>query len=125
MLLTTLTRPLNIVDELLRVLRPGGLLYFTVNVHHPAYQLASNAHGVWNAIGIHLELSAFADHTVHFTENRIGQYFEKLPIEVLEHSSTVDMIRSNLKRTKSRTPVVLAKRVFYKNALFELIARKI
>jgi SAM-dependent methyltransferase len=118
------TRPLAIVDELVRVLRRGGLLYFTVNVHHPVYQLASNAHGAWNAIGINLELSPFADHTVHLTENRIGRYFEKLPIEVLEQSSTVDLIRSDLKRTKARTPAVLAKRVFYKNALFELIARK-
>ena len=40
------TRPLAIIDELIRVLKPGGTLYFTVNVHHPIYDLASRAHGM-------------------------------------------------------------------------------
>ena len=118
------TRPLAIVDELVRVLRTGGLLYFTVNVHHPVYELASKAHGAWNALGIKVELSAFADHTIHLTQRRIGNYFEKLPIEVLERSSNVDLTRSAVRQTKARTAEALAKRVFFKNALFELIGKK-
>jgi len=118
------TRPLAIVDELVRVLRPGGLLYFTVNVHHPIYEFASKAHGAWNAVGIRLELSAFADHTVHLTEAKIGSYFEKFPIEVLERSSTVEATRSALKQNAARNADALTKKMFYKNALFELIARK-
>ncbi|CAN5283427.1 hypothetical protein BH20ACI1_BH20ACI1_28270 [soil metagenome] len=44
--------PIKIVEELARVLKPEGLLYFTVNIHHPIYSLASDAHGWWNALGI-------------------------------------------------------------------------
>src|ERR687893_2915001 len=33
--------PALIASELTRVLAPGGLLYFTVNVHHPVYGLAA------------------------------------------------------------------------------------
>jgi SAM-dependent methyltransferase len=115
------TRPLRIVDELVRVLRTGGLLYFTVNVHHPVYDLASKAHGAWNTLGIKVELSAFADHTVHLTERRIRDCFERLPIETLER--TVDLTRS-VSRPEARAAEKIAKKVFFKNALFELIARK-
>jgi SAM-dependent methyltransferase len=118
------TRPLAIVDELVRVLRPGGVMYFTVNVHHPVYELASKAHGLWNGIGFPLELSAFADHTVHLTEGRIGQYFEKFPLEILERNSTVGSTRSEQRRSPIRNADSVAKKVFFKNALFELIARK-
>ena len=117
------TRPLAIVDELVRVLRPGGVLYFTVNVHHPVYELVSKAHGAWNAVGIKVELSAFADHTVHLTENRIESYFEKFPVDILHQSSTVNGTRSAFRRTKARNADLL-KKLFFKNALFELIARK-
>ena len=118
------TRPLAIVDELVRVLRPGGVLYFTVNVHHPVYELVSKAHGAWNAVGIKVELSAFADHTVHLTENRIESYFEKFPVDILHQSSTVNGTRSAFRRTKARNADALLKKLFFKNALFELIARK-
>ena len=118
------TRPLAIVDELVRVLRTDGLLYFTVNVHHPVYELASRAHGAWNALGVKFELSAFADHTMHLTERQIGTYFEKLPIEELERTSTVEVTRSALSRARTLSAEALAKKVFFKNALFELIARK-
>jgi SAM-dependent methyltransferase len=118
------TRPLSIVDELVRVLRPDGLLYFTVNIHHPIYEIASKAHATWNAIGISVELSAFADHTVHLTETRIENYFKKFPIEVLEQSSTADASRAASRRAKARNADALAKKLFFKNALFELIATK-
>ena len=44
--------PRKIVEEMARVLAPGGILYFTVNVHHPIYGLASHLHGAWNAVGL-------------------------------------------------------------------------
>src|SRR4029079_670076 len=36
--------PGTIVKELVRILKPGGLLYFTVNVHHLFYSVAAQAH---------------------------------------------------------------------------------
>ena len=42
--------PIAILEDIVRVLKPSGLLYFTVNIHHGIYSLASTAHGLWNAL---------------------------------------------------------------------------
>ncbi len=119
------TRPLAIVDELVRVLKPGGLLYFTVNIHHPIYELVSKAHGAWNELGIKLELSAFADHTVHFTDRRIKSHFNTLPIEVVEQHSMFDLERPGAEQASIQNARDIPKKLFFKNGLFELIARRI
>ncbi len=117
-------RPLAIVPELIRVLKPGGLLYFTVNVHHPLYNFASNLHGAWNAIGVKVELSAFADHTIHLTEDRISAAFVGQPLEIISKRSTVDETRSIQRSARALNPDSILKKVFFKNALFELIAKR-
>ncbi|MGE3465537.1 MAG: class I SAM-dependent methyltransferase [Pyrinomonadaceae bacterium] len=118
------TRPLDIIDELIRVLKPGGLLYFTVNVHHPIYDLASRAHGLWNALGLKLELSAFADHTIHLTNERIKTEFEAKHISVVSQSSTIEATKAAQRRVRRLDPDSILKNLFYKNAVFELIARR-
>jgi len=55
--------PRAIVRELVRILKSGGLLYFTVNIHHPLYFVAARAHSTWHALGIAYEIGPFADHT--------------------------------------------------------------
>jgi SAM-dependent methyltransferase len=117
-------RPLEIVDELIRVLKPGGLLYFTVNVHHPLYDLASRLHGAWNAVGLKIELSAFADHTVHLTEKQIAAVFRNKPLHVIEQNSTVDHTRRKQRALPPTDLDHIIKKVFFKNALFELLAQK-
>jgi SAM-dependent methyltransferase len=115
-------KPLKIIDELTRVLKPGGLLYFTVNIHHPIYDAASKAHGAWNALGIRFELSPFADHTIHLTENRIKSVMARQPIKIIEENSTVKETKAGYRRSKSLNPEQLLKKVFFKNALYEVIA---
>ncbi len=61
-----------------RVLAPAGLVYFTVNVHHPFYALASTLHNWWNMLGISYEITPFADHTVHLTLDRARGLFNGL-----------------------------------------------
>ncbi len=117
-------RPLAILDEIVRVLKPGGLLYFTVNVHHPVYEIASRAHGLWNAAGLKFELSAFADHTVHFSERRIRDEFARRPLKPLSQSSTVIETRARQRNGIASNPDALLKKVFFKNALFEFIGVK-
>lgn len=117
-------KPLQIVDELIRILKPGGLLYFTVNVHHPFYDLASKAHGAWNALGIKFEISPFADHTVHLTETQMREFFANKPLEIVEMNSTVNATKIALKQIKSPNAEQRFKKIFFKNALFELIAVK-
>ena len=116
--------PLRIVDEIVRVLKPGGVLYFTVNVHHPIYESASRAHGLWNAAGLRLELSAFADHTVHFTEASIRKAFSQRALEMVSQSSTVADTKKAQRNLKGTNPDALLKKVFFKNALFEFLGLK-
>lgn len=115
------TRPFAVVDEIIRVLKPGGLLYFTVNVHHPFYDLASRAHGAWNALGIKFELSAFADHTVHLSEKQIAGVFAKLPLKVFQQNTTIAATKKAQRSAPLTNPDALLKRIFFKNALFEVV----
>jgi SAM-dependent methyltransferase len=117
--------PVKIVDELVRVLKPGGLLYFTVNVHHPIYDLVSRAHGAWNSLGLRLELSAFADHTVHFTESQISDVFTRQPLKIVEQNTTVFEIKAAQRAAKAVNPDALLKKMFFKNALFELVGVRV
>lgn len=115
-------RPFAIIDEMVRVLQPGGLLFFTVNIHHPIYHYASMAHGAWNALGLKIEISAFADHTVHLTEKRIADYFSRLPLKIVAQSSSAAREREAGRNVTSQ-PLSL-KKVFFKNALFEVFAER-
>jgi SAM-dependent methyltransferase len=115
--------PHRIVAELARLLRNGGLLYFTVNVHHPVYALASAAHGAWNAMGLRYEIGPFADHTVHLTADGARRLFRGLPLRRLEEC--VDMAPAHAAAgAPARHPGDRLKRLFFKNARYELIARK-
>jgi ubiquinone/menaquinone biosynthesis C-methylase UbiE len=115
-------KPISIIEEFSRVLKSGGLLYFTVNVHHPIYQIASNMHGLWNALGIKFELSPFADHTIHFTETRVLQVFDSLPFDIIEQYSTIDELKKNNRLSNSTGIEGRLKKLFFKNALLEIIA---
>ena len=118
------TRPFAVVDEIIRDLKPGGLLYFTVNVHHPFYDIASRAHGAWNALGIKIELSAFADHTVHLSEKQIAAAFAKLPLKVSQQSTTIAETKKAQRSAPLSGPDALLKKIFFKNALFEMVAER-
>jgi ubiquinone/menaquinone biosynthesis C-methylase UbiE len=54
--------PSQIVRELTRILVPGGLLYFTVNIHHRVYAVAAGVHSSWRGLGFPFEVGPFADH---------------------------------------------------------------
>lgn len=116
--------PLKIVYELVRVLKPGGLLYFTVNIHHPIYDLASKAHGAWNALGLRFEISPFADHTIHFTEDKMREFFARLPLKIFQQNSTVEQTKAAYRQIKSPSAEQRLKKMFFKNALFEVVAVK-
>ena len=114
--------PRRIVEEICRVLKPGGLLYFTVNVHHPFYHYAATLHAGWRALGLPFEIRPFADHTVHLTLPAARALFAGLPLRAIEETSDVAELKRQLRRTKG--PAVWLKRLFFKNGLYELIARR-
>lgn len=114
--------PARIVRELARVLAPGGLLYFTVNVHHAVYGAAARAHAAWNALGLHFEIGPFADHTVHLTPAGVRRMFAGLPLHVVEENLDIAETLRDARALAPRHAGDLLKRVFYKNALHEIIA---
>ena len=116
--------PSGIVAELARILTPGGLLYFTVNVHHPIYALASHVHGAWNALGVQYEIGPFADHTTHLRLDDARRLFDGLPLQILAEHSNVDEAKAFAKHSKRRHLGDFAKQIFFKNALYGVIAER-
>jgi SAM-dependent methyltransferase len=117
--------PKQIVVELVRILKPGGLLYFTVNVHHPVYALAAGLHSSWRGLGVSYEIGPFADHTTHLTLPSAAELFKRLPLEILSEKSNIDEARARARKQPARHMGDKLKRVFFKNALYELVARRI
>ena len=117
--------PIGIVGELVRILKPGGLLYFTVNVHHPVYAMAAGVHSGWRALGVPYEIGPFADHTTHLTLPAASRLFQQLPVEILSEKSNIDEARARARKQPARHVGDRLKRVFFKNALYEVIGRRI
>ena len=116
--------PETIVRELVRILAPKGLLYFTVNVHHSLYAVAAQAHATWQAVGLPFEVGPFADHTTHLTPKTAKGLFQDLPIRILSEKFGIEDAKARARKLPPRHVGDRLKRLFYKNALFEVIARK-
>lgn len=117
--------PRRIVEQIARVLAPGGLLYFTVNVHHPFYNMVARSLDAVRAVGVPLEIGPFADHTVHLTPSAAARLFDGLPFERISESADIGKAREAARTQPPRHPGDLLKRLFYKNAVYELIARRL
>jgi SAM-dependent methyltransferase len=117
--------PARIARELTRVLAPGGLLYFTVNFHHAVYSAAARAHSAWNAAGLRLEIGPFADHTVHLTLSAARSLFDGLPLRAIDESGNVSDAKRAARLRPPRHAGDRLKRLFFKNALYELVAERI
>jgi SAM-dependent methyltransferase len=116
--------PKKIVGELARILTPGGLLYFTVNIHHPLYAVAAGVHSGWRAIGVPYELGPFADHTTHLTPQAAAALFKNVPLQILSATSNIVEARARARNRPPRHAGDRLKRVFFKNALYEVVARR-
>lgn len=114
--------PRRILEEIARVLTPGGLLYFTVNVHHPVYHWTATAHSAWRALGIPVEITPFADHTVHLTLDAARRLFAGLPLRIVRQSDTIDETKREGWTAPARHIGDRLKRWFFKNARWEAIA---
>ena len=117
--------PQKIVTELARILVPGGLLYFTVNIHHQLYALAAGVHSSWRAAGVPYEVGPFADHTTHLTLETATKLFDGLPLQLLSTKSNIDEARARARERPARHLGDRLKRVFFKNALYEVVARRV
>jgi SAM-dependent methyltransferase len=116
--------PARIVSELARVLAPGGLLYFTVNVHHAVYHWAAQAHAAWHAAGLPFEVGPFADHTVHLTPDAARRLFDGLPLRLLAERDNIAETKQQERERPPRHMGDRLKRLFFKNALYEVVAER-
>jgi len=114
--------PRRIIEEIGRVLKPGGLLYFTVNVHHPLYGWAAAAHAAWRGLGVPVEITPFADHTVHLTIDSARRLFAGVPLTILRETDTIAETKRSGRGTAVRHAGDRLKRWFFKNARWEAIA---
>jgi SAM-dependent methyltransferase len=114
--------PAAIVEEMARVLAPSGVMYFTVNVHHPIYAIASAIHAAWNAVGIRFEIGPFADHTTHLTESAARRLFRRLPLRIVSESVNRAEAKEAARKLRPRHLGGWIKRAFFKNVLYEVIA---
>jgi SAM-dependent methyltransferase len=112
--------PRRIIEEIARVLAPGGTLYFEVNIHHPFYHVAATTHAAWRALGIPFEITPFADHTVHLTLDAARALFDKLPLRILEETNDIEEVKRQYPRVRHAGDRL--KRLFFKNAKYEAIA---
>ncbi len=117
--------PSEIVRELARVSAPGGLVYFTVNFHHAVYSWAARLHAAWNAAGLRYEIGPFADHTVHLTLKGARGLFDGLPLRVLEERHDEEDARALARRRPPRHAGDRLKKLFFKNALYEVVAERL
>jgi SAM-dependent methyltransferase len=117
--------PRKIVSELARILVRGGLLYFTVNIHHQFYSIAAGLHSSWRVAGVPYEVGPFADHTTHLTLSAAANLFRDLPLEILSATSNIDEARARARKQSARHIGDRLKRVFFKNALYEVVARRV
>jgi len=117
--------PRKIVGELARILVPGGLLYFTVNIHHQFYAFAAGMHSSWRAAGVPYEVGPFADHTTHLTLAAARSLFHNLPLQMLSANSNIDEARARARKLPVRHMGDRLKRVFFKNALYEVVAQRV
>lgn len=117
--------PKRIVGELARILVRGGLLYFTVNIHHPVYAVVAGVHSSWRAVGVPYEVGPFADHTTHLTLDAAEGLFQNLPLEILSKKSNVEEARAHARKQAPRHAGDRLKRIFFKNALYEVVARRV
>ena len=116
--------PSRIVRELVRILKQGGLLYFTVNVHHGVYAVAAGVHSTWREVGVSYEVGPFADHTTHLTIDAAERLFHGLPLQILSAKSNIDEAKARARKQPARHIGDRLKRVFFKNALYEVVARR-
>ena len=117
--------PRAIVEEMVRVLAPGGRLYFAVNVHHRVYSAVSSVYAAWRVLCPWAEIAAFADHTCHLAPEAASALFDGLPLRRLCERTDVEEVSSMQRANPSLRPRDLVQRKFFKNARYELVASRL
>ena len=71
------------------------------------------------------EVGPFADHTTHLTLAAARSLFQNLPLQMLSANSNIDEARARARKQPVRHMGDRLKRVFFKNALYEVVAQRV
>ena len=115
--------PSAYLEECRRILKPGGVLYMTVDVHHPVYWWAGRFYNAIFDLGVRVNVPAFPNHPFHFTLKRIEELIMHADFQLMACAKPaipkagrrplMDMFRHTEQYIKA---------VFYKNARCALVA---
>ena len=86
--------------------------------------VAAGVHSSWRAVGVPFEVGPFADHTIHLTLEAAENLFQNLPLQILSAKSNVEDTKARARKQPPRHAGDRLKRVFFKNALYEVVARR-
>lgn len=111
--------PERFLRECRRVLKASGTLYMTVDVHHPAWNVGARTYNALVDRGVELRLPAFPSHPFHFTRPHVQALLGKAGFRILQQAGG-EPASARTERLRRR-PSALLKKVFFKNARWELI----
>lgn len=114
--------PSTILAEIARVLAPGGVLYFTVNISHVIYGWFSTIYGLCRALGVPVEVKGFADHTVHLPLREARRLLTSQSLRIVWETHSISATRMAMRRRRVRRLRAWVQSVFYHNAYFQAIA---
>jgi SAM-dependent methyltransferase len=77
-------QPSAYLSECHRILRPGGIFYMTVDVHHPIYGWAGSSYNMLCRLGLRLNVPAFPNHPFHFTTDRVEDLLADTAFKILK-----------------------------------------
>lgn len=102
--------PALIVAEMARVLAPSGMLYFTVNICHP----------VWNVLSKLRQVEDF--HTTHISLGRARRFFKDLPLRIVWQTNDIAENRAAIRKRPERRFRAWVKSIFYYKARLVIVA---
>lgn len=112
--------PRRIVEEIARVLAPRRDPLFRGEHPSPAVSRHRDRACRVESARHPVEITPFADHTVHLTLDAARALFEGLPFRILAETNNIDEVKRQYPQI--RHPGDRLKRLFFKNAQYEVIA---
>ena len=109
--------PEYVLREVRRVLKPSGVFYFVVDVHHPIWNLACKTYNLLFRFGMKINVKAFPHHPFHFTQSDMSALFSACGLDI-------KFLRTGADNTVGGIMEQSMKKTFYKNRRLELIATR-